>query len=391
MRIALDITPIFQDKPTGVSNYCASIVQALSSYYPNNDYVLTGVCPKGIKDQTLSQLRAICPSGIIKIFFVPQKTVELILTSLQVRNPRFVDHHIGAVDVFHQFDAYSLKTNYMVTSTVFDLSAYKYPHLHTPKNVSIQLKRLALVRKRSAHIFTISETIKREAVSLWDVPLKTVSVVYPPIDNRQILHKTCDEFACLRSNQILFDTLHTKKFILSVATREPRKNLDTLKEAYHRLSDRLQKKYPLVIVGAPGWGQNLKIYGEKSIYLTGYICDTCLEHIYSQSHLFVYSSIYEGFGMPIMEAMKFGIPVLCSKIPVFREISGSSAMFADTQDSQKLGSALIRALSLGKNDRSQLIKQGFLQAKKFSAKQSASVMVRAWNSLVQSSHENSNF
>ncbi len=391
MRIALDITPIFQDRPTGVSYYCASVIHALVKYESQHEYLLIGVCPRGLQEKIEAQLNQIAPQLKQKILFVPQKIQSSLLSALQMLPLKLVDPLIGAMDIMHQFDAYSFSTNSLATATVFDLSAQKIPASHTKKNASIQTRRLRAIRSRCTHFFSISKTMKSELVKDWQLPKEMVSVVYPPIDNRQTLTDSCVDFACIKKLPGLFSTIQKNNYVLSVATREPRKNLGTLIMAFEQLDAPIKVNHPLVIVGAKGWGSDVVQGTGENIWVTEYVCDTCLDQLYARAHAFVYASRYEGFGMPIAEAMKAGVPVICSNLPIFREVAGDAAMLVDTSSSTILSTAITEMLKMSNHKRDTIIQKGLNQAREFSAKESASVMVSTWVSLVQSGNENRRF
>lgn len=388
MRIALDITPLFQDKPSGVAYYCASVINALQAFKPANEYLIFGICPQGLRDSVVKKLDEIAPKAQKKIIFVPQKIQQPLLEALQRMPLRLIDQWIGRVDIFHQFDSYSFASRNIVTATVFDLSALKFPHMHAHKNLSIQLNRLRVLENRSQHFFTISNTIKKELMSEWRLPSELISVAYPSIDNRQNLAPACDNFTCLKKNLDTHTVVSKGNFFLSVATREPRKNIAHLINAFKLMDNQAQKDYPLVIVGARGWGQDLGLKSHGTILTTGFVCESCLEKMYAQAHALAYVSHYEGFGMPIAEAMKAKLLVICSDIPVFREIAGKAAMFVREQSPQEIKRAMENSITLTESERTHLVGAGSLNSKRFSAKACASVMVSAWLRLVQSGHEN---
>ncbi len=391
MRIALDITPVFQDQPTGVAHYCASVVNALVNYQNQHEYVVVGICPRGLKHTFATQLHRIAPQIDCRILYVPQKIHATVLGVLQLLPLNLIDLLLGPVDIFHQFDGYSLTTHCVTTATVFDLSAQKLPETHTSRNVSIQTKRLAAIRNRCVHFFPISKTIQHELQTDWKLPAAAMTVVYPPIDNRQTLTDACQDQACLKTTPGLMATVSQKNYILSVATREPRKNLSTVIAAFNHLDRRRQAHHPLIIVGAKGWGADLIVDSQEHLYLCDYVCDSCLSYLYARAYVFIYASGYEGFGMPIAEAMKYKVPVICSDIPVFREITEKAALLVDTHHVPLLSRALEQLVNCSQQQRSRLLRRGERQAKIFSGRASASAMVNAWVSLVQSGHENRHF
>lgn len=139
--------------------------------------------------------------------------------------------------------------------------------------------------------------------------------------------------------------LEKGKYILSVATLEPRKNLKVLLEAFSKMED--NKGVKLVLTGGAGWKLKDAIgdLGEqKDLVLTGYVSDEELNGLYQNAGLFISASIYEGFGLPVIEAINNDLPVLVSDIPVYREITDNCAEYFPCQDSNALKEALNRCL-----------------------------------------------
>jgi glycosyltransferase involved in cell wall biosynthesis len=141
------------------------------------------------------------------------------------------------------------------------------------------------------------------------------------------------------------------KFLLFVGTIEPRKGIDTLLDAYKQLPKNIQSEYSLVLAGGKGWNDeeilqkitNLKHAG-LSIILTGYVSDGEKASLYKKSVFCIQPSIYEGFGMPILEAMTYGKAVICSDIDVFHEVAGTSAVYFKTNDPRALSDAIRKLL-----------------------------------------------
>ena len=127
----------------------------------------------------------------------------------------------------------------------------------------------------------------------------------------------------------------TSPFVLGVGTLEPRKNLRTLLEAFALLPSRLANQFQLVLAGKPGWGTaNLERYllnyaKRSSLVLTGYVAETDLRALYASARMFVFPSFYEGFGLPVAEAMASGCPVIASTAASLQEVAGSAAIFVD--------------------------------------------------------------
>ena len=158
--------------------------------------------------------------------------------------------------------------------------------------------------------------------------------------------------------------------MLSVATLEPRKNLLRLVEAYTQLPENIRNDFPLVLVGDSGWKntelfeKTAELFKKKQIRITGYLSDDTLKKIYSAAKLFVYPSLYEGFGSPIIEAMASGTAVITSNYGAMAEVAGESALLVDPYSIEDLKAAMLALLS---NDGlcSKLSEKGMQRAAQF--------------------------
>jgi alpha-1,3-rhamnosyl/mannosyltransferase len=164
-------------------------------------------------------------------------------------------------------------------------------------------------------------------------------------------------------------TLPSPSFVLAVGTLEPRKNLPRLVDAYSRLPTELQTRHPLVVVGALGWDTGntllaLRSLGERCTML-GYVSDAALAELYRRCAVFCYPSLGEGFGLPVLEAMAAGAPVVISNLSSLPEVGGSAAEYVDPHDVTSIEEGLRRVLS-DETRRAQLSREGLERASKFS-------------------------
>lgn len=225
-------------------------------------------------------------------------------------------------------------------------------------------------------IITVSESVKREIVEHLKVPSEKVAVT--PNAPR----------SCFRP-VALAETLDTRKrlgieddFILFVGTIEPRKGLLTLVEAYAELG-RQQTLPQLVIAGPQGWlmGDFLSSISslelEDRIRFTGYLSDQDLIALYSSCLAFIYPSIYEGFGLPPLEAMACGAPVITSDIPVLRETVGTAACLVPPASNRQLAQAIVNVLK-DKSYRERLSRDGLEHSKRFSWERTAQLTLEVY-------------
>lgn len=240
---------------------------------------------------------------------------------------------------------------------IYDMTTFLFPD-QRGQEVSERLsKRTRMACRKAEKIIAISEATKRDILNILKIPSSKVVVAYPGLTR---LPKPIMK---------LPSGLKEKSYILFVGTIEPRKNLIGLFRAYSRLSAQLQEKFPLVVVGAQGWntGETYQVLREENlkdkVIFLGFQDDKMLAKLYQEAAVFVYPSLYEGFGIPIIEAMSFGTPVITSNISSMPEAAGKAALLIDPTEPKMISSALQRVLEGKAKPKPSLLKA---QAKKFS-------------------------
>jgi glycosyltransferase involved in cell wall biosynthesis len=248
--------------------------------------------------------------------------------------------------------------------TIHDLSHIHYPEYHPKERIKFLNRHLNI--NNADHIITGSNFIRNELINIFNIPQDKISSIY---------HGISKIFRPRQSNKIkkalLAYNLHEKSYLLSVGTLEPRKNLERLIQAFKRLPEQLRKKHPLVLIGIKGWNtQRLEkltrsLINKEQIYCLGYLPEADLPYLYSGAYGFIYISIYEGFGLPLLEAMASGIPTLASNESAMPEVVGDAAMLVNPFDIDRITdklNQLINDLTL----RDRLKQLGPIQAAKFS-------------------------
>lgn len=210
--------------------------------------------------------------------------------------------------------------------------------------------------KKADTIVTVSNTVRQELIETFGISPDRIKVVHNAI---------ADYFINFEDNLKILDkyNIENKKYILSVATLNKRKNIPALIKAFESISD----KYPelkLVLVGGIGNEDREKITKHPNIIFTGYIKDKEIPVLYKHALMYVFPSFYEGFGTPIMEAQYSGTPLICSDIPVFREIAGDGAEFCGTN--YESIAEKIEFLINNPTHRNVLVKLGIDNVKRFS-------------------------
>lgn len=281
----------------------------------------------------------------------------------------------GKLDVFFSPTHYlPLYVSCPCAVAILDLSYIHFPGLFKKRDL-YQLKLWGKYSvKKSSKIITISEASKSDIIKYYKVPSSKVAIVYPGIKEMDIKTKTN-----IRSKYKI-----EGEFILFVGTLQPRKNIVKLIEAFSEIDN---KSIKLVVIGKKGWmfEDILKAPGKygvsERVKFLENASDQDLPSFYSEAKCFVLPSLYEGFGLPVLEAMQNGCPVITSNISSLPEAGGEAALYVNPHDSSDIANKIDRVLEDEKL-RLEMIKKGFEQVKKFSWEKSAEETLKVLESLV---------
>lgn len=261
-------------------------------------------------------------------------------------------------------------------TTVHDFSFILHRDFHTKERIEYFEKNFFQNIYRSDIIITGSEFSKQEILDRLDFKEENVRVIYHGV--RHDVFKKIDDI------KLNFDL--PKKFIFSVGSIEPRKNLIGLLGAYNNLSDEIKQEYKLVIAGFKGWENKeiMQIIEKNKDFITylGYISDEELAAVYNKASCFVYPSFYEGFGLPPLEAMACGTPVVCSNVSSLPEVGGEAVVYCDPYSVEDIKNK-IESVLRDENLQKELSLKGLEQAKKFTWEKSAQEHIKIFNELLE--------
>ena len=221
--------------------------------------------------------------------------------------------------------------------TVHDLSFLRYPEAHSAAMVRALNRRLPQAIEASRFVLVDSEFVRSEVLATYGVPAEKVVTAHLGVSSRFRPMAETETRALLERHG-----LQHGKYVLSVGTLEPRKNLAGALEAYGLLPAALRAAYPLAVVGMQGWGMHPKLSGD--VRRIGYAPEQELPSLYAGAEAFLYPSLYEGFGLPVLEAFACGVPVITSNNSSLKELATGHAASVDPHDHAALSGALREAL-----------------------------------------------
>ena len=365
MKIAIDIRTAAGEK-VGKGWYTFHMVQNLLKLDHENEYILYSKDPvPGFEYIKNAEQKVIEGSGI----FWHRKVAKDI--------------------VKEECDIFFAPTSFIITTlipksvktviAIHDLVAFLFPANHNKKAVFIEKLFLKRALRKAAFIVTISQNTKRDIMKLFEYDESKIDIVYCGAS---------DEFKPLNKSFIqpfAKKTKLPKDFFLAVGTLEPRKNYVTLVEAFAQLHDKYPN-YHLIIVGGKGWKYEeifetvRKHYLGKFVHNLGYVSSASLVKLYNLAKGFVFPSFYEGFGIPPLEAMKSGCPVIASYSSSIPEVVGDAALLINPVSGIEIAAAMAKLIK-DPNLCEKLRNEGFLQSKKFSWTVSAKKLLEIFRNL----------
>ena len=266
--------------------------------------------------------------------------------------------------------------------TFHDLSIFTWAHCHPPERVKYMRKEISATLKRADMLITDTETTRQEVAAYFSWPLDKIRAVALACSADFRLRNELELSPVLAKHGLTL-----QGYSLYVGTIEPRKNLDVLLDAYALLPQALRQQWPLILIGYQGWRsehlhERIKAaVSEGWVRYLGFVEANELPLIYAGARFFVFPSLYEGFGLPVLEAMASGIPVVCSNASTLPEVAGDAAAMCDPKDVDGLSKLINRALQ-DESWRELAVNKGLLQAAKFSWQRCASETAAVYKEVI---------
>lgn len=338
-RILVECQSVVDAKPTGIGNYAQGLVSSLAGHESIDGYFFDFLGRNNYRAQA-SNFQPIA------IRHIPGRMLSLVarLTGLQLPIEAIVMRRYDWI-IYPNYVSQPSLTGSHNLIVVYDLAFMDMPETLDEKNLAYLRSALPKSIKRATKILCISNFTRDRLLHH-----------FPEVDPENVISCGIPLTVTPSQDQALSERLaglgvSSKKYMLFLGTLEPRKNLLKLVEAYVRLPADIRDEYALVLAGGLGWKSDglldeIKRYklSGYNIILTGYVSNDERVALYANTSLYVMPSHYEGFGMPILEAMSFDLPCVASDIPVFREVAGDSIDYFDKDSATSIAKCISRRL-----------------------------------------------
>ncbi|MBD2436131.1 glycosyltransferase family 1 protein [Nostoc sp. FACHB-110] len=384
LTIAIDTTCL-TSQPSGIGLYVYNLVHALYSLQASQNFQLRTIRQTRLKNifkrdvDQLDYLNLNIPVSTIPI------PVSVINTLVKFPNPLipYYEQFLGSPNIVHGTDyfVYPCAKSLNIMS-LHDLTFIKYPSF-TNFIVRTYTSRIQQSLKWTDLVITISENTKKDIINYLNIPEEKVYVT--PLASRYNASSFTLELSEKLAKSKLYD--FSKPYLLFVSTIEPRKNINTLITAFNYLKETYKIAHQLILIGKKGWSYEPIFAAIKNspwrneIHHLDYLSDDLVAFFYSKADVFVYPSYYEGFGMPVLEAMTLGAPVVTSNSSSIPEVTGDAAILIDPNEPMQLAEAILQVIS-DSQLRQELIAQGKERAKLFSWEKTAKLTLEAYRSIV---------
>ncbi len=364
MIIAIDLRSIQRGTFSGVENYTLSLLERMIKMDTQNTYKLFY---NGLKPVQVEDLHFLNTTVVSRR--IPNKILALLV--LLVRRPKF-EKLIGEFDVLFlpNINNLSISGEKQLVVTVHDLSFAVVPEYYDLKrrlwHWSLGYKKLL---RRADKIIAVSEYTKQDIIHELGVPEERVEVIYQGVDHTRFYPGlNVNKLRAVRNKYSL-----PGEFILYMGTLEPRKNLVGLIQAFENMDASAQ----LVIAGKPGWKFRSIFDAAKNshkknrIQFLGFVDEEDKPYLLKLARVFAFPSLYEGFGLPVLEAMAVGTPVVTSGVTSLPEVVGDAGLLVNPYNIEEIAFALDQLLT-DEDLRARLTEKGLLRAKQFSWEKTAS-------------------
>lgn len=384
MKIAFDIQPVLSGTKTGIGFHTDGLVRSLQKQHPEDEFVLNYYSRDVEKEKGL--IKEYQPDGVTvvvqKCSYLIGRVHRLLGNIIKIPYHCFFKENADITHFFNFCIPPGVVGKKVVT--IHDLTIKRYPEtvrFRTKLMLNLNLKHTV---KRADAIVAVSEFTKQEILEFFKVPEGKVYVVPNGVDTNRFKTNYAQERIEAAKERYGIQG----QYLLYLGTIEPRKNLDSLVQAYAILAEKLGDKVPkLVIAGGKGWLCQSFFDAleasprKKDIILTGYVADEDVPLLMSGAMCFCFPSLYEGFGMPVLEAMACGTPVLVSKETVMEEIIEEAGIKVNPFSIDSIAEGLL-AICRDENLQKELMKQGYERVERYTWKSAEEKLYQVYTEVL---------
>jgi len=361
MKIGIDVSQIVY--PGGVSVYTENLVNALLEIDKINDYSLFfSSLRKSLKDSKFKTQN-------LKKYKIPPTVLDILWNKLHVLP---IEHFIGDIDVFHSSDWTQppAKKAKLVT-TIHDLSFLRWPKSTHPKILTVQKRRLKWVKKEVDQIIAVSRATKKEIIELLGIRSEKITVVHEGISQDvKNFQLSLSDFQKLKKRFGI-----RKRYLFAYGSVAPRKNIEKAIKAFEMIKEKIDCQ--LIIIG----NYEPKFKPPKGVILTGFLSRKEMVTLFSQAAALVYPSLYEGFGLPILEAFALSVPVITSDVSSMPEVAGKAAVLVSPKSEKLIAEGIVKILS-DDGLRKEMMKAGKERIKLFGWKKAARETIKVYKKTI---------
>lgn len=346
MRICLE-TSTFRARPAGIAYYTLFLASHLMASEPDLELSgFDGNVFSPLTDDVLDRVRHPRQGGAkagSAALYQRARQVRVAREAFRAYKALRFRRGVRAFGLFHAMNFMPpVETAVPVLPLIHDVSHERFPETHPAERTAWLRRRLARIG-RYPLVNTVSDFSADEISEFYGYPRERIRVTRPGVN--PAFRLPVPEAAREGVSRL---GLEEGRFFLSVGTMEPRKNHATLFSAYAKLDPATRRHFPLVQVGQPGWGRSEpahldRLVAEGSVRILGYADEATLHALYASARALLFPTLYEGFGIPVAEAMATGLPAVVSDIPVMHEVTGGAAEFVPPMDAEGWAEAIRRA------------------------------------------------
>lgn len=372
IRVLIDGEALVMDHFSGVGHYILELLRALDKELANQDHFEVKLITY------FKRVPKMKSYGFKNIGIIPSPFSLRISNGLKIRNKQPpLDMFFGkGIYIFPNFTSWPVARSKSI-SIIYDLSYERYPQFADKHNQAFLSSQVRKSTKRSDKIITISQYSKQEITNYYGTEPEKISILYPAVDQREFYRRPSRDIVAVKKKYGV-----KGDYIMFIGNLEPRKNLIHLLLAYEQLPKAVRKKYSLLLVGAKGWQdgeifeviKRLQAQGDNILLPSQYVVDEDRPALMSGASVFAYPSVYEGFGIPPLEAMACGLPVASADNSSLPEAVGSAAQSFDAMSVEEMSAAILKILESASLQK-RLVQAGYEQVDKFSWEHSAQKLI----------------